>query len=95
MAIFPDVPTTAEAGYPAVDGADWKALLGPAGLPDQVVRTLHAEMQAALAAPETVERLASEGAEPMASSPESTRAFILHEQKRWGEVVRHSGAKAD
>lgn len=95
MAIFPDVPTTAEAGYPAVDGADWKALLGPAGLPDQVVRTLHAEMQAALAAPETVERLASEGAEPMVSSPESTRAFILREQKRWGDVVRHSGAKAD
>jgi len=95
MTIFPDVPTTAESGYPAVDGADWKVLLGPADLPPDIARQLHAEMQTMLAAPDMVARLASEGAVPMPSSQESTRAFILREQKRWGAVVRHSGAKAN
>jgi tripartite-type tricarboxylate transporter receptor subunit TctC len=95
MTIFPDVPTVAESGFAGFEAADWKVVVGPAGLPTHIVRALHAEVQKALAAPDTIEKLAAEGAAPMVGSSDAARDYILAEQRRWGAMVRQSGAKAD
>ncbi|MEJ8850054.1 tripartite tricarboxylate transporter substrate binding protein [Variovorax rhizosphaerae] len=95
MELFPQVPSLDELGYTGFEAAEWKVLLGPAGMPADIVRQIHAQVQKALTAPDLIETLASEGATPMSSTPESTRAFILAEQRRWGAVVKQSGAVVD
>jgi tripartite-type tricarboxylate transporter receptor subunit TctC len=95
MKLFPDVPTVAESGYAGFEAAEWKVVVGPAGLPADLVRTLHEQIQKALTAPEIVETLASEGAVPMTGSPQAAREFMLAEQQRWGAIVKQSGATVD
>ncbi len=95
LAITQDVPTLNELGFQGVDAADWKVVVGPAGMPSDIVRVLHSEIQTALAAPDTIEKLTSEGAVTVPGTSEAARNFILSEQKRWGLLVQQSGAVAD
>lgn len=95
FAIFPDVPTMAEAGYPGLEDGVWYGLSGPAGIPRPIVEQLYKVMQRVLASPDVVERFATVGSYPMAIGPKEYEAFILKENKKWGEIVRISGASAD
>jgi len=97
LAVLPELPTVAEAaGLPGYDLTIWFGLLAPAGTPPAVVRRLADEVGRLLAAPEVRERLAQQGAEPMArQSPEQFGAFIEREIRRWAEVARRAGARVD
>ena len=95
MKLLPEVPTLAESGQAGFDAAEWKMVVGPAGLPAEVVRTLHEQVQKALTAPDIIETLASEGAVTMPGSVEAAREFMLAEQRRWGAVVKQSGATVE
>ena len=94
-AILPDTPTFDESGAPGCDLSSWQGLFGPAGLPDPVVQRLHAALLAALNDPVVRERLIAFGAEPVGSSPAEFLTFINSELKKWGELVKVSGATAD
>ncbi len=93
---LPQVPTVAEAGYRDIDIVSWWGLLGPAGLPRDVVTRLHTATVKAMKAPETASRLSAEGATVMTSgSPEEFATFIRSEIDKWGRMVKASGAKLD
>jgi tripartite-type tricarboxylate transporter receptor subunit TctC len=94
-AILPDTPTFDESGAPGFDLSSWQGLFGPAGLPDPVVQRLHAAVVAALADPAVRAHLIEFGAEPVGSSPAEFLTFINHELKKWGDLVKASGATVD
>ncbi|HEX2830633.1 MAG TPA: tripartite tricarboxylate transporter substrate binding protein [Burkholderiales bacterium] len=90
---LPNVPTIAEAGYPAVtlDAMSWYGMFAPAKTPAAIVRRLHDEAVAALRTPAVRERLASLQLEPVGNSPAEFRAFIDDQVKRFGEMVKLAG----
>ena len=88
---MPDVPTMAEAGYPAVNADNWYGVLVAAATPKDIVAKLHAALVKALQAPETKERLAAQGADVVSSTPEEFAAFIQTEYEKWGKVIKAAG----
>jgi tripartite-type tricarboxylate transporter receptor subunit TctC len=98
---LPDVPTTAEAGFPSVEATAWFGLVGPARLPAPVKARLNAEVEAILSDPaiwrrfEELGGMRAELAPGGGSTPESFDRFIAAEVTKWGEVVRRSGATVE
>jgi tripartite-type tricarboxylate transporter receptor subunit TctC len=92
---LPQVPTSAEAGYPDLITVNWYLLLGPAGTPRAVVERLNAESVKAMTAPDTRERFAALGGEPASSTPDQAAEFLRAEHVRWGRVIRDAGIKAE
>ncbi|MGI4777129.1 MAG: Bug family tripartite tricarboxylate transporter substrate binding protein [Janthinobacterium lividum] len=92
--LLPDVPTIAESGYPGFEVQSWFALAAPAGTPKPVIDKLNAELNKALANPALRERLADLAATTEPGTPEQLRTFGNAEIKRWQQVVKVSGAKA-
>lgn len=95
MPLLSAVPTIAESGYAGFQAEDWKALVAPAGTPPEVVARLNAEVNKALAQPDTVSKLREEGSEPRGGSARDLGAFIQSENTRWGDIVRQSGARVE
>jgi tripartite-type tricarboxylate transporter receptor subunit TctC len=93
--LLPDVPTIAESGYPGFDVQSWFGLAAPAGTPRAIVDKLNAELDKALALPDIRKRFEDLAATPDAGTPEQFRSFIAAETRRWHEVVKASGAKAE
>jgi tripartite-type tricarboxylate transporter receptor subunit TctC len=92
---YPDIPTIAEAGVPGFESVAWGGIMGPAGMPKEIVERLNAEIRAALANPELRERFKALDAEPTPSSPEDFRELSRRETEKWAQVIKASGAKVD
>jgi tripartite-type tricarboxylate transporter receptor subunit TctC len=88
LALTPDIPTMGEAGFPGVEVLNWQGLVGPKGLPADVVRILNAAGNKALQDPEQRERMLAQGNEIGGGTPELFAALIKAESPRWGKVVR-------
>ncbi|HRO61610.1 MAG TPA: tripartite tricarboxylate transporter substrate binding protein [Burkholderiaceae bacterium] len=84
----PDIPTFAESGYPGFDLTLWYGMVGPKGLPDEIVGKLNQALREAIAAPDVQQQLRSAAAEPISSSPEKMLAFVQKEAVRWGAMIR-------
>ena len=93
--LLPDLPTIAESGLPGFDVQSWFGLAAPAGTPRPIIERLNAELGKLLAAPDVRQRLQELAALPEPGTPAQMRAFIAQELKRWGEVVKQSGAKPE
>jgi tripartite-type tricarboxylate transporter receptor subunit TctC len=91
---LPDVPTFAEAGI-AFEGDSWLAIMGPPGIPADVVAKLNQEIAATLREPETQERLAKIGLVVVASSPAELTKLLTTDVPKWGKAVKDSGAVAE
>ena len=91
----PDVPSLAEAGVREIDVDIWYALLGPAGLPREVVTLLNGELAAILKEPETRAGLLKQGLAPQTGTPEELAKLIETDLERWGRVVREARITAD
>jgi tripartite-type tricarboxylate transporter receptor subunit TctC len=89
-ALLPDVPTFAEGGLDYRNGT-WFGLLAPAHTPDAIVATVHREAVSVLRDAKARERLAEQGAEVVANSPDEFRSFLREETDRLAQVIR--GAK--
>jgi len=94
-AAAPDIPTIAEAGLPGYESVQWYGLLAPAGTPRDIVARLHRESAATLRAPENRARLASDGIEVVASSPEEFAVFINAETVKMAKVVKAAGIQPE
>lgn len=92
---LPDVPTTAEAGYPEATFLPWYGLVAPAATPRAIIRRLSDETLAALKEPEVVARLDKMGTQITPASAEDFDALIKSEQERWSRVIRERNIKAD
>jgi tripartite-type tricarboxylate transporter receptor subunit TctC len=92
---LPDVPTIAEQGVPGFDASSWYGLVAPAKTPEPVLAKLREEVAKALKTPDMVARIRELGSEPGAAFGKDFGAFMAAETKKWAEVIRASGAKAD
>jgi tripartite-type tricarboxylate transporter receptor subunit TctC len=93
--LMPDVPTMEEAGVAGVEVPVWYALLGPAALPREIVRTLNEATVRAARSPDLRQKLIEQGADPVGNTPEEFAKLLKEEVAKWAEVVKISGAKAE
>jgi tripartite-type tricarboxylate transporter receptor subunit TctC len=94
-ALFPDVPTMKEAGFPGVEVALWYGLLAPKQTPREIVQALAGAVAKATHDEEVKKRLAADGAEPVGNTPDEFDRQLKEDVAKYGEVVRVSGAKAN
>jgi tripartite-type tricarboxylate transporter receptor subunit TctC len=92
--IFPDVPTVAEQGLPGFEAELHYGIVAPAGTPRPIVDKLNAALRAALDSEEVRKRLATEGAEPLPTTPQEYAADIDREETKWSALVKKSGVRA-
>lgn len=90
---LPDVPTTAEAGYPNVTSDNWYGLVAPARTPAPVLKRIHEAAVTALHSPAVEEKYAAVSGVPSPGTPEDYARFLAAEQAKWGKVVRAIGFK--
>ncbi|MXG90203.1 tripartite tricarboxylate transporter substrate-binding protein [Nocardioides flavescens] len=87
---LPDLPTTAEAGFPGVEVAVWHALYAPAGTPDAVVEKLRGSLATALEDQAVIDQMASLGTAPVAAEdvqPEAVTTTLNEQIDLWGDVL--------
>jgi tripartite-type tricarboxylate transporter receptor subunit TctC len=89
------LPTMIEAGVPGFESQQWFGLFGPAALPKDILLKLHAETLRVMENDDLRERLAADGGEHAAMSPEQFAAYIRTDAARWAQVIRTSGASVD
>jgi tripartite-type tricarboxylate transporter receptor subunit TctC len=94
-AIMPEIPTTAEAGFPQLVADNSYALFAPAGTPAPILARLHEATVAALALPEVRDKLHGQGAEVVGNSPAELAAYVAAEIPKWAALVRQAGVKLD
>ncbi len=94
LAALPDLPAVAEE-LPGFEFVGWYGVIGPAGLPRPIVTRLHDELVKALNRPDVRERIVADGSEPVGSSPEEFRQFMLADLAKCARLVKESGAKLD
>ena len=95
MAVLPDVPTIGESGFPEFSVVSWYGLLGPAGLPPEIVARLNAEAHRVMAMADVRETLISTGFEPAIGTPEALAAELRDGLARWGPIVRRLNIKLE
>jgi tripartite-type tricarboxylate transporter receptor subunit TctC len=93
--IFPDLPTVAEAALPGYEAVLHYGIVAPAGTSRPIIDKLSAALRAAVMSEDLKARLANDGAEPLASTPEEYAADIDREESKWSAIVKASGAKAE
>ena len=94
-ALLPEVPTTAESGMPELIASSWHAVVAPAGVPPEHVKTLYAAFTKVMADKEVREKMASVGADPVGSTPEQFAPFMRAEVDKWRKVIKTSGITVD
>jgi tripartite-type tricarboxylate transporter receptor subunit TctC len=93
--LLPDVPTTAESGYPKLIASFWSGLLAPAGTPAPIVAKLNAAVNDILKSKEAQTGLERLSAEAKIGSPRDFAAFIAAETPRWAAIASETGIKVD
>lgn len=89
----PDVPTMSELGLADFDVGTWSGLVGPKGMPPEVVQKINAAVAEVVNDPAVRKRLVDEGAEIRLMSPADFGGFMRQENARWVKVVKDAGIK--
>jgi tripartite-type tricarboxylate transporter receptor subunit TctC len=95
VATASDVPTVAEGGVPGYESLQWYGLLAPTGTPKEIIARLNREAVAVLRNPDIMTRLANDGTEIVAGTPEEFGAYIRAETDKWAKVVKAAGIKPE
>ncbi|MDO8252590.1 MAG: tripartite tricarboxylate transporter substrate binding protein [Rhodoferax sp.] len=95
ITLLPNVPTSAEAGFPGFTIANWFGLAAPRGTPPAIVNQLHGEVLKMLAKPEFREKLIAAGAEAVGMGPADAAKHVETEAKRWSELIANAGIKLE
>lgn len=91
----PDLPTVAESGLPGYEAMPWLGIVAPAGTPKVVVDRLYKEVSEVLKMQDVKDRFKSLGLDIIGNTPAEFATFIAQDQKKWDQVIKNSGAKAD
>lgn len=86
--IVPEVPTMIEAGVPGFEAVTWYGIFVPAKTPSTIVGALNTRLVKMLSEPELTRRLAADGSEPRATTPEGLTAYMREESERWKRVIK-------
>ena len=92
--LLPEVPTMIQAGLKDFEVTTWYGLLGPAGLPRDIVTRLNSALGTALKSPANIKRLNDNGLDPSYGTPESLAATVASELARWARVVKAANITA-
>jgi tripartite-type tricarboxylate transporter receptor subunit TctC len=92
VAVAPDIPAIAEAGFEKFDVNPWWGILAPAGMSPDIARKISADIADILKTPEMEDVLAKQGATPLISSSEAFRDLLARDIEKWKKVVKASGA---
>jgi tripartite-type tricarboxylate transporter receptor subunit TctC len=93
--LLPSAPTINQAGFKDLNVSPWNAMLGPAGLPADIVRKLNTEVNAILALPDVKGMLDKQGLNQVGGPPQRLGDMLKREQARWQRVVDAAGIKPD
>jgi tripartite-type tricarboxylate transporter receptor subunit TctC len=93
--LYPDVPTTAEAGMPSLVVTFWHGLMAPAGTPAPILSRLEKEIDGMLKDPEIVERLDKLGYVPVYKDASTFKDFVLKDLEKWKETAKSANIKID
>jgi tripartite-type tricarboxylate transporter receptor subunit TctC len=91
MPSLPDVPTLAESGFPAFENASWIGFFAPARVPENVVRLLNGEINAALGHAEVRDRFTTIGFDIQTMSQAEFADYIKADVAKWGGVIKTTG----
>lgn len=91
----PDLPTVAESGVPGYDYVSWLGVVGPAGMPRDLVMRINADTNRILQLAEVKERLHQLGTTPVGGTPEEFGAYIRNQVETWHKVVKAAGSKVE
>lgn len=89
----PSIPTIAESGVPGYEVSGWYGIVAPARTPKTIIDWVNAELVKVLADTEVKEKLAANGAEIVASTPDNFGSYIESEMKKWKEIVKSANIK--
>jgi tripartite-type tricarboxylate transporter receptor subunit TctC len=92
---MPEVPTTAEAGFPELVAENSYALFAPARTPAPILTRLHEASVSALALPDVRDRLREQGAEVVGNSSSELAAYVAAEVPKWAVLARQAGVKLE
>lgn len=92
---LPDVPTLAESALPGFEASTWFAVYGPAGIPQDIVKKLNAQINKTLSEPDTRSKLLGLGVEPEGSTSEELAARQRRDMAKWAEVVKTANIRLD
>ena len=95
IAAAPDLPTVAESGYPGYEVTNWHGLVGPKGLPRDIVERLNREIGQVVLGEDMKKNLAADGLEPAGGSPARFGEILKNEMARWGKVVQQAKIRID
>ncbi len=94
--VLPEVPTVDEAaGIRGFEAVSWYALVGPAGMPAEVVARIQSEVAKAVQSPDVRDKMLGMGAEPVGSTQAQLVAVMKQDYDRYGAIIRRLGIKAD
>jgi tripartite-type tricarboxylate transporter receptor subunit TctC len=95
LSVASDLPTMAEAGVVGAEVSAWSAFFVPAKTPQQVIRTIHADTVAALAAPTVRDKLEQGGAVIIGSTSDGLASFLSLEMAKWGPIIKEANIHID
>lgn len=90
-----DVPTMEEVGFKGFDAMQWYGVVGPAGMPPDIVRRLNETQIAVLKAPELAEKLSGEAVEPWPMTPDQFGQYIKADVARWTALAKARNIRLD
>jgi tripartite-type tricarboxylate transporter receptor subunit TctC len=95
LSILPDIPTTAEAGFPGVEGSGWNGIFVPAGTPPAIVTKLQQEIARVLFSKEIQDDALTLGTQAGGDMPEQFAAYVRAEIQKWGKVIKDANIKVE
>lgn len=95
LSSLPEVPTLDEAGVPGYECEIWLGLSAPAATPAPVIDTINQAVRKIMTQPDVVQRLSGQGIDIITSTPEQMRQRAAEDLKRWTDVIRTAGIKAE
>jgi tripartite-type tricarboxylate transporter receptor subunit TctC len=93
--LAPEVPTLSELGIKDVEVGAWQGLMGPKGLPPEIVKTLNAHMNEILKMPDVVAKMKVFGAVPAGGEPARLARTNAEDHQRFGKLIKEFGISAD
>jgi tripartite-type tricarboxylate transporter receptor subunit TctC len=93
--LAPDLPTMIEEGIPDYEMIGWFAAFAPAKTPAPVVEKLNGAIKAAVEDKTVQENLLKAGIEPLTSTPDELRAYVISETRKWADIVKAAGIEPE
>ena len=95
FSLMPDVPTTAEAGFPTVLATGWSGVMVPSATPKDIVEKINTDVVRLMSTPEMKARLQDQGFLPVSMSVAEAERFVGADVERWAKVIREGNIKSE